>query len=554
MALATARWLSSAGSIGLASDAGPWRVRHLVQSQASILPRGAALAVAYYVAASVGFAFTLPGAPQSILWLPNSLLLAALLVSPPGNWPLLLASAFPAHMLVAWQGHEPLSTLALLYFTNCLDAAIAAAAVQWCMRGPWRMDGLAGLFVFLAIGATVGPLLVSFADAGITVWSGWGEDFWAAYRRRLRSNTLTNVILVPALVGAFAAVQFRRPLNPRRTGEAIAVFGGLLLICAVVFSRSVAAGPGWLYLPLPFLLWIAVRFGPGATGGALLVVAFVSSWYAVQGMGAFAGQDPARNVVALQFFLLSAALPLLGFSMVIREREIESQQLIESRDMVRRSTERVRQLAGQLISAQEAERSRIARKLHDDIGQYITDVAVSMSSMKRSAASRKAGLDSEFDRLYQHTTTLFENVRELSHELHPSVVQHAGLVAAMGSLCRGFSERYGIPVAFEPTAVDPVADGVALAAYRVAQEGLTNIARHARAKRARVAIARRGPQLLVTIEDDGRGFNKASPTGAQGLGLLSMEERVRLLNGAIEIVSGDAGTRVTAIIPLEPLA
>lgn len=553
MSLATVRWLSSAGSISVAADDGAWRVRRVVQSQASLLPRGAALALAYYVAASAGFAFTVPGAPQSVLWLPNSLLLAVLLVSPPGNWPVFLLSAFPAHLLVAWQNQEPLSTLAFLYVTNCLDAAVGAIAVHWCTRGKWNMDGLVGLLVFLAIGATIGPLLVSFADAGITVWTGWGDDFWAVYRRRLRSNTLTNAILVPALIGVFAAVHVRRPLNLRRTGEAIAVFAGLLLICAVVFSRSIAS-PGWLYLPLPFLLWIAVRLGPGATGGGLLVLTFVSSWYAVRGIGAFAGQDSTRNVDALQFFLLCASVPLLGFSMVVREREIESHELTESRDMLRTSTERVRQLAGQLISAQEQERSRIARKLHDDIGQYITDVALSMSSMKRLAAARNTGLEPEFDRLYQHTTTLFENVRELSHELHPSVVQHAGLAAATRSLCRGFSDRYGISVEFAASDIDPVPDGVALTAYRVIQEALTNVARHSEANRTSVTIVRRGLQLLITVVDDGRGFNRAALTGPQGLGLLSMEERVRLLQGAIEIVSGESGTRILAILPLEPLA
>src|SRR5688500_2708579 len=449
MSHATLRWAIPTRFTSRLVDREASRSRWLAAEKIPLAPMGAvALALAYYVGASVGFAFRVPGAPQSVMWLPNSLLLAAALIAAPRLWPLLLASAFPAHMLVAWQAHAPLPTIARLYLTNCLDAVVAATVVRLSIRGQWRLDGLSSLFVFLALGATIGPLLVSFLDAGISVGMGWSEDYWLSYRRRLRANTLTNIIVVPAVVGAIHSILRGAVPRPRRTAEAIAVFSGLLLLCVLVFSRPLVDGPGWLYLPLPSLLWVAVRFGPAATSGALFTVAFVSSWYAVRGIGVFAGHEPGMNVVALQFFLLSGSVPLLCLAMVVRERETESNRLIESRDEVRRTIERVRQLAGQLISAQEEERRRIARELHDDIGQYVADVAVSMSSMKRSAAARAAGLDAEFQRLYQQTTTLFENVRELSHELHPSVLQHAGLVAATGSMCRSFTARHGIAVDF----------------------------------------------------------------------------------------------------------
>lgn len=555
MSYGTIRWAVPTRFIGRVARARTTPRRRPAQWEVPAAPLGAVgLALAYFVGASVGFAFQLPGAPQSVMWLPNSLLLAATLIAAPRHWPVLLASAFPAHMLVAWQNDAPLATLAVLYLTNCIDAVLAATAVRLLVRGAWRMDSLQSLLVFLAVGATVGPLLVSFLDAGVSVGMDWGEDFWAAYRRRLRANTLTNVIVVPAIVGVIQAIRSGAAPRPRRTAEVIAVFGGLLMLCVVVFSRHVAQGPGLLYLPLPFLLWSAVRFGPAATAGAVFVVAFVSSWYAVRGIGAFAGHDPSSNVVALQFFLLSGAVPLLLLAMVVRERETESHRLIESRDEVRRTIERVRELAGKLISAQEEERRRIARELHDDIGQYVADVAVSMSSMKRAAAARDAGLDSEFHRLYQQTTTLFENVRQLSHELHPSVLQHAGLVAATEALCRAFTVRHDVAVEFEAQEVEPLPDAVSLTAYRVAQEALTNVAKHARATHVRVTLARSGLELMLSVVDDGRGFDRSTPTGRQGLGLMSMEERVRLLQGAIEIVSGAAGTRVTASIPMKPLA
>src|SRR5687767_15111409 len=194
MSHATIRWAGPIRFTGWVANREASGRRWSAAEKIPLAPLGAiALALAYYVGASIGFAFRVPGAPQSVMWLPNSLLLAAALIAAPRHWPLLFASAFPVHMLVAWQASTPLPTLALLYLTNCADAMVAATVVRLSVRGQWRMDSLSSLFVFLALGATVGPLLVSFLDAGISTNMGWAQDFWVAYRRRLRANTLTNI-------------------------------------------------------------------------------------------------------------------------------------------------------------------------------------------------------------------------------------------------------------------------------------------------------------------------------------------------------------------------
>jgi signal transduction histidine kinase len=126
-------------------------------------------------------------------------------------------------------------------------------------------------------------------------------------------------------------------------------------------------------------------------------------------------------------------------------------------------------------------------------------------------------------------------------------------VAATGALCRAFTARHTIPVDFTSQEVEPVSDAVSLTTYRVVQEALTNIAKHANASQVRVTIVRSGLELMVTVVDNGSGFDRTTAAQRQGLGLMSMEERVRLLHGAIEIVSGSGGTLVTASIPMEPL-
>ena len=489
------------------------------------------------------------------MWLPNSILLAALLIAPRAQWRWYLLAAFPAQMIVAWQNNAPIGAMSLLYVTNCLDAMLGATAVRFVTRGRWRLDSLRGLLAFVVLGALLGPALISFLDAGITVWTGWSASYWTAYSTRLRANSLTNLIVVPTVVAALG-VGFApwRQTSLRRVGEAIGLFAGLMVVSGVVFSAPAGGRLALIYLPIPFLLWAAVRFGPGATGGALFVVAIISSWNAVRGLGGFAGYDPAINIATEQLFLLCITVPLLSLAVVVQERQEDSLKLLANRDEIRRSVEHVRDLAGRLISAQEEERNRIARELHDGVGQYVADMAVTMSAMKRVPAVRAAGLDREFQRLYQNTSNLFESVRALSHQLHPSVLRHAGLLAATEALCRAFRQQVDIEVEFEPHPVDPIPDDVALCAYRVAQEALRNIAAHANARRVNVSLTKSAGELSLTVVDDGRGFDPVAARARPGLGLVSMEERVRLVHGRLDLTSGPTGSRITVRIPVAAFA
>jgi PAS domain S-box-containing protein len=285
--------------------------------------RAALVALAYYVGARVGFAFQSPSSPQSVLWLPNSILFGALLVLPPSRWPAVLLAAFPAHLIGAWQSGAPTLPLSLLFATNCADAALGAFLVRRLSDGPPWIQGLRNVLVFLAC-AALAPAVVSFADAGITVWTHWGTNYGEALATRVRANVLTNLIVVPAIVALFGAgAAGLRRLRQRQVLEAALLIGGLLALSIVVFGTETAAQhlPALLLAPLPFLLWAAMRLGSGMTAVALFVVAFASSWNAVRGRGPFAAQSPHDTIVAVQLFLLAISLPLLILAGAVQERE-----------------------------------------------------------------------------------------------------------------------------------------------------------------------------------------------------------------------------------------
>ena len=192
--------------------------------------------LAYYVGGRVGFLFQSQSVPQSVLWLPNSILLAVLCVSPARSWPLLLAASFLPQLLVGWQNHSPLVTMSLLYLTNCADAALGATIWHLVSPTEWRIEGLRPMLAFLVLCAAVPTLILSFADAGITVVTGWGHDYWLAYETRARANVLTNAIFVPTVMAGIAARRDELAAYWRtRWLEAALLFLGLLTSAAVAF-------------------------------------------------------------------------------------------------------------------------------------------------------------------------------------------------------------------------------------------------------------------------------------------------------------------------------
>lgn len=530
------------------------RVRRLIPYVGT---RALVVGVSYYVGARIGFALQAPGLVQSILWLPNSILLATLLLAAPRRWPLYLAAALPAQLIVAVQSDTSMQFMALVFLTNCADAVLGASLVRWACRGRWRPDRLDDLLVFLVLGAALSPLLVSFADAAISMAVGMGASYWHVYSTRVRANTLTNVILVPAIVGIAAnGLPRLRRINGQRYAEAGLLIGALLVLSVLVFStRSDVEGlPAMLYLPLPFLLWAAVRFGPGLTGAGLFVVALISSWNAVRGFGAASLTPAVPNIAAVQFLLFCISVPLLCLAAVVQEQAAAARLLVTSETALRASVGQVRDLAGRLISAQEAERAHIARELHDGVSQHVAAMAIALSAMKSGPPERNAKIEQEVERLQSHTAALFESVRDLSHQLHPSVLRRAGLVTAMQSLCAAVSEHHEIRITLRADDIGSVPEVPALCIYRVTQEALRNAVAHSGAQSISVVLGREGDRLMLSITDDGRGFDPATARRRGGLGLVSIEERVRLEQGDLVVDSNASGTRITAWLPLEPVA
>jgi len=178
--------------------------------------------------------------------------------------------------------------------------------------------------------------------------------------------------------------------------------------------------PALLYLPLPFLLWAAIRFGPKGSSAVFLLVSLFEIWAAIGGHGPFATQSPENNALSVQLFLILASMPLLFLPALIKERERAQEAahqkeerlelalacaqqaslaLSDSQDKLRLSHSQIRKLLGKLINAQEAERRRISRELHDDLNQKIATLSMNMSQLKRKLPMPESELVAELDQL-----------------------------------------------------------------------------------------------------------------------------------------------------------
>ena len=211
---------------------------------------------------------------------------------------------------------------------------------------------------------------------------------------------------------------------------------------------------------------------------------------------------------------------------------------------------RTQSVVGRLLSAQEEERRGIAREMHDNLGSKITEVTLLLHRMNRDTpVSRKR--HPELTQLTEKVMELAEAVRALSRQLHSPVLKFMGIVPAVESLCAEFEVHTGIRIRFVANAQPAeISNDVALCLYRVVQESLTNIARHSGANKARVKLMHTVDQVQLTISDPGKGFSPKS-VRRKGLGFISMQERVRLLHGALQIrTRRGSGTEVHTTIPL----
>jgi signal transduction histidine kinase/HAMP domain-containing protein len=243
----------------------------------------------------------------------------------------------------------------------------------------------------------------------------------------------------------------------------------------------------------------------------------------------------------------------------LRKHRDHLEELVAERTAeLRRANERLRRLAQQVISAQEKERQRLSRELHDEAGQALTALKISQELIKADLPARSGSLYQRLAEAIALTDATMEQMRLLAQDLRPPTLDAVGLNPTLEGFCRDFARRTQLSIDYLGAELPVLPEAVNICLYRFLQEALNNVAKHARANQVRVALSYEAAMVSLLVEDDGQGFDKQSMLSASrrpmdaGLGLLGMQERLDLVGGWLEVESHPGqGTHLTAHIPCE---
>ena len=239
------------------------------------------------------------------------------------------------------------------------------------------------------------------------------------------------------------------------------------------------------------------------------------------------------------------------FSNALERRHAE-EAFRQSERILRQNENDLRRLAGRLISAQEAERSRLARELHDDLAQRLAVFAIDVGQIEQQLGDLPEPVRETLKEMKNDIVTISQDVHKLSRQIHPSILDDLGLIKAVESECNSFSKREGVEIVFKHENIPTIIPkGISLSLYRIIQEGLTNISKHACATHISISLTGTGHDVLLSVQDDGIGFDSVEVREKPGLGFSSMRERARLIHGDLSISSEpERGTVINVRVPL----
>jgi len=522
------------------------RVAVLLSAMTQTLPargdvvKAVVVGVAYYVGVQFAFLIGTLSYFFAPLWPPNMILLCALLQAPYRRWWLYVAAALTAHVAAVLPVGVEVPAMLGAFSCNVALALSAAAGLRRLSQGPPWLDSLAKAWTFLLVCAVSAPALVAFVIAGV----GWlthdtagGVSF--AMRWGL-ANFLGGIALAPILVTWIGeGTGWLRRISARRLAEAVLLAAALLASAYVGFPAASAQYPVLACAPIPLMLWAAVRFGPRGAAGAIFVITLMALGAALTGRAPFATSSPEHTIFSLQTFLAVLSAPFLVLAAVVAER--------------RRATTEVQDLSARLLNAQDEERRRIARELHDSTGQNLTAALLNLRGMAESGALH----DKERVAVEESGRILDEvhaEIRTLSYLLHPPLLDEVGLAPALRWYVDGFIKRSGIDVQLRAGAdIGRLERDVEIALFRVVQECLTNVYRHSGSKTAEIHLTWLPEGLVLIVSDTGRGIGSEVAIGrsgdALGVGIAGMRARLNQLGGRLEIHSTAAGTTVSARLP-----
>jgi len=476
------------------------------------------------------------------LWIPDAVLLVALLFAPRRRWWFFLLVPLVVRYAATKVPDLPFWLIPANYLNDILKAFIGASILRWLNNGPPKLRTITELLQFFVVVVVVMPALSAFGGA-TTGWS-LGRDFWNAWQIWFLGDALAHVIVTPMLIyWIVEGIPDLSSFTRWRWLEGIALYGMLMLLGYQATSGDAGVlgnSPVLINLTFPLLLYAAVRFGPQGISTAFFVLTAFVIWNTKQGRGPFAAASGETDVVWVQLVLYVVSIPLLAIAVLLRQSN-------ESEKAARESQRRAEEMSGRLLHLQEEERRRIASELHDGLGQQLTLIQICATSCVNDVANPK----NLVEQLYEITATASaasKEVRKIAHNLRPFELDRLGLTKSIEMIVEKLRLSSSIEIWTDMDTVDKLLPPEAeTSLYRIVQESLNNLVKHSGATEASVTISHSPRGLDIVIEDNGVGMDISLIQAAgKGFGLSGIAERARLIGGKLQINSAPGkGTRLS---------
>jgi signal transduction histidine kinase len=494
------------------------------------------IAGGYYAAAQSGEAFLLTGGVGAF-WPATGVGIAVLYLGGLRWWPGILLGDLIGTLVDLPGEPQPLG-IALADTTGHVARAVVAVVILQRLVGRRaamdRLEQVGAVFVAVAVGEALAATVAILARwaSGVLEVSGMGV-FWRSWWLGGVAGGLVVVPLVLAWAHAPASVW-----RGRSAGE------GALMLAAVTGLSVIAlsADQPLTYMVFPAFIWAALRFGPQGATLAVAVAAVIAVLATSHAQGFFVELSPTDSALNLQLYVTFAALTTFCLAAIVSERRRAALELAESH---RREGERA-----------ALERQRIARDLHDSVSQSLFSTTLHVRTAQRALEHEELDptgpVGEELSEIGQLNRAALAEMRALIFELRPGALAEEGLVAALTKQVSALSAREGLVIEVDgPGERLPLGPEVEEQLYRLSQEALANVVKHARAGSATVRIAAKDDTVLIEVSDDGRGFDPAA-VGREHFGLRSMRGRVADLGGQLQVTSASGrGTVLRVEVPAQ---
>lgn len=497
--------------------------------------------VAYFLCAEAGRFLSVRDSTYISFWLPAGLYLAVLLMCASRAWPWLAAAAFAANLAFDLSHGTALAAALLFCVANAVQGLGGAWLVRRFAAERPRLATLRDFLGLMGYGALLSTALAAAIGAGTLTAFGLSGSFLASWKVWWGSTAMAILLLSPFLLAWSNMPQAERTKFTRPGSVLEAAL--LLLVLLAILARLLFLGQGvmapdksWLLFPL---LWAALRFGPAGAATASLLTSVLIAYFTTQG---HAGLTPAQvasgeYVFVMQSALVFASLVSLIPAIVLAERDRKMADL--------------RELSRKLMEVEENERRSINRELHDRVGQNLSALQLNLGALRNELAAGAAPATAarlEDARALLETTS--KQVRDVMAELRPAALDDYGLLAALRHHAAAVAVRLGISITVEgkdPAPRPPLAVETAL--FRIVQEALNNVAKHARARNVKVTLETVHREVVLTVADDGAGFAASLAPGTPSYGIATMRERAEAIDARLRIHSAPGrGTRVEVVL------